>query len=695
MTLRAKKTKKTNLRQTAFTRFTLVVALLVLWMGGISVRLVHLQVNQHEWLKQRATGQRQDIKRSKMPRGTIYDRNGRALAMSVHVKTLYADATKIGDVKSAAKVIAKVLNVKEKALATQLGAAKTDEKRFLPLAKGLDDETVQKINKALDDSSIKKADLPRFPGLHWREDQKRSYPYQTLAAHLVGFSNAEGVGQAGIEQSQNDILFGAVIKKLQERDRLGRVYDEIISEKEPPKDIVLTISTSMQYHAEQALEKAVKASNAKSGMAVALDHRTGEILALANYPTFDPNKLNGINANNLTNNVIQSVYSPGSVFKLVTYGSALEKKLITPDSEIDSGNGTIEIAKHRFKDSHPIGRVTYSKALAHSSNVCAIKTSMLVGKEDFYSTVKKLGFGRPTGIELPAETGGIVRRPERWNGDSLASMSIGYEIGVSALQMATAFATIANDGVRIQPHIIKEIRQSDEHSVQAAQPDKIRVVSAETSRDLRTMLQQVVVAGTGKMARLNGYSSAGKTGTAWKFDEKLKRVNSAKYISSFIGFAPAEDPAVTIAVVIDEPKVGGRNGGQVAAPAFREIAEQILSELGVKPEGIIESEDLSADIRERIKMSGGNATVMERASSTGESGTLVNTLVSARKSGTLVNTRVSARKKSETTTRKAEPKAPDKSVKTKLTPSDTRAADPKPKVQLKNKSSTEKKKEKT
>ncbi len=584
MAPRAKRVKKTNMRQVAFTRFTLIVAFLVLWMGGIGARLVYLQVNQHDWLKQRALGQRQDFKRSKMPRGTIYDRNGRALAMSINVKTLYADVAEITDIKAAARSIAKALGAKESEISKQLADAKEVEKRFLPLAKGLDEEAAQKINNALEDASVKKADSPKFAGLHWRDDQKRSYPNQSLAAHIIGFSNADGVGQAGIEQSQNENLYGAVIKKIQQRDRLGRIYDETVSDKEPPKDVTLTISTSFQYKAEQALEKAVKNSGSKSGIAIVIDHKTGEILALANYPTFDPNKLNLITPNNLKNEAIQSIYSPGSAFKLITYGSALEKHLITPGGEIDPGNGTIEVGGHKFTDSHGAGKVTYSKALAVSSNVCAIKTGLRVGKDGFYEAVKKFGFGHTTGIELPAETRGIVRSPERWNGDSLASMSIGYEIGVSALQMASAFATIANNGVRIQPHIIKEIRQSDEQIVPVAQPEKEQVVSAETARDLGVMLRQVVLTGTGKMAQLNGYTSAGKTGTAWKFDEKLKRVNAAKYVSSFIGFAPAEDPAITIAVVMDEPKVGGRNGGQVAAPAFREIAEQILPELNVKPD---------------------------------------------------------------------------------------------------------------
>src|SRR5688572_5572429 len=568
-------------RQTAFLRYMLIVALLLVWIGGISARLVYLQVNQHEWLKSKASSQRIDVTQTKMPRGTIYDRNGRALAVSINVKTLFADAMQIDDVEKTAADVARVLNGNKEKIREQLYEAKDLEKRYVPLVKGLDEVAAQQMNAALETEGIRKADLPRYPGLYWREEQKRSYPHQSLAAHVIGFSNADGVGQAGIEQSQNDALYGAIIRKEQERDRLGRVYDERVTEKEPPKDIVLTISTSIQHKTEVALEKAAKASAARAGMAIVLDHKTGEILALANYPTFDPNKLEGINAENLSNRCIQGVYAPGSVFKLITYSAAIEKQLLMPDSQIDSGDGTIEVGDHKFSDSHSIGRVDAIKAFAHSSNVCAIKTGMRVGKETFFGAIQKFGFGRPTGIELPAETAGIVRQPNRWNGDSLASMSIGYEIGVTALQMATSFATIANSGVRIRPHIIKEIKQSDQKKIYEAQPESVRVVSHQTAQNMRKLMSAVVTDGTGKRADLTGYTSAGKTGTAWKFDEKTKRVSGAKYVSSFIGFAPVDDPAVTIAIVMDEPKVGGRNGGQVSAPVFKEVAEAVLAEMRI------------------------------------------------------------------------------------------------------------------
>lgn len=575
--------KKIDLRQQTFNRFMLVVGILAVWIFVIGIRLVHLQVAQSTWLKERAKSQRLDVKKSKLPRGTIFDRNGRVLALSTEMKTLYADAVEITDIEGAARAIARLSGQKVAALRRLLLDGKRSERRFVPLVRGLDQEAAQKYNAALEQSGVRKADLPKFNGLHWRTEQRRKYPQNDVAAHIIGFSDAEGVGRAGIEQSQNNLLYGKVIRRTEQRDRLGRVYDEEISEKEPPKDVYLTIQDSIQYKTEAALARAVKSSGAKAGIAIVIDHKTGEILAMANFPTFDPNNLNTINSENLMNRAVQSVYSPGSVFKLITYSTALEKRLIVSDGMIDSGNGTIEIAGHRFRDSHAIGKVTYTKALAHSSNVCAIKTGLRIGKEAFYQSLWNFGFGQKTGIELPAETAGILRPPSRWNGDSLASMSIGYEIGVTALQMATAFATIANDGVRVKPHIVKEIRQVDEPSGIIPEIQKERVLSAATARTLREMLREVVISGTGKRARPIGYDVAGKTGTAWKYDEKLRRVNSAKYVSSFIGFAPVEDPTVTVAVVIDEPKIGGRDGGQVAAPAFREIIEQILPELNVRP----------------------------------------------------------------------------------------------------------------
>jgi cell division protein FtsI (penicillin-binding protein 3) len=578
--------KKHNPAQTIFSRFLFIVAFFVIWIGIIGVRLVQLQVNQSDWLREKAQTQRRDELKTKMLRGSILDRSDRTLALSVKVKSLYANPFEMDDLPAAAHHIAEALKLKQPDVLRDLQDAREKGRKFVWLARKVDADEAQKINETLKDKQLKKFDEPRFKGLYWREEQKRSYPYGALAAQVVGFSNLDDVGQAGIELTQESNLKGAVIKTWQNRDRLGRVYEESeIEEREPTKDVVLTISHSIQYKTEEALKKGVEAAKAKSGMAVVLDPKTGEILAMANYPTFDPNKFTEFPAENYSNKAIQNAYAPGSVFKLVTYGAALQENLISPEEMLDCGGGVLEVGGRSFRDSHCTKSISYNEAMAVSSNIGAIKTGLRLGKDKFYKYVRDFGFGEATGVELPAETRGQLRAPQTWYGDSLASMSIGYEIGVTALQTASAFAIIANNGVRVRPHIIKEIRQADGKIISATEAEKTTVVSVETARAVRKMLQKVVIKGTGKRAALNGYTSAGKTGTAWKYDPKLKRVSGDKYVSSFVGMAPANDPAVVIAIILDEPRAAARNGGEIAAPIFREIAQQILPDLNVAPDG--------------------------------------------------------------------------------------------------------------
>lgn len=673
--------------QTLFTRFMLVVAFFVFWIGGIGVRLVHLQISQHEVLLGKALNQRRDNVKEKQLRGTIYDRSERALAMSVNAKSLYADPAEIENVEAAAKDISKALKLKPQEVLKTLSDAKANGKRFVWLARKLDENVVDAINKTLEIKDLSKSDYPKFSGLHWREEQKRSYPYNTLAAQVIGFSNSEDVGSAGIEQSQEEVLHGAVTKGWQDRDRLGRVYEEDLEEREPPKDVVLTISNSIQYKVEQALEQGVKNSNAKSGMAIVLNPKTGEILAMANYPTFDPNKYNDFKPENFTNRAVHDVYSPGSVFKLVTYGAAINDNLINPNGEIDCRAGFIEVGGHRFNDPHATKIMSYGEAMAVSSNVAAIKTATSLGKDKFYGYAQKFGFGQPVGIELPAEANGIFRSPASWSGSSLASMSIGYEIGVSALQMATAFATIANDGIRVQPHVIKEIRQADGKIFNATEAQKTQIVTAETARGLRKMLRQVVLNGTGKRAQLNGYTSAGKTGTAWKYNPKLKKIDSSKYVSSFIGMAPADNPEIVIAVVLDEPQGGARDGGQVSAPIFRQIAEQILPELNIVPDGAVRQETLTAEQlpTEAVEVPSDTKSINDEDSDKTEKSDKSKETRKADKS----DKKSALNEKSQET--KEKPASNDK----KGTKTKTAALTEKPKNETKNKSSGERTKQKT
>lgn len=585
-----KKTKK-NPKQTAFTRFMLIVAFFVLWIGGIGARLVHLQINQHTELRGKALNQRRDTVKDKQLRGTIYDRDDHPLAMSLKVKSLVADPSEIENIEATSKQIAKILNVKTETILKPLKEGKERNKRFVYLARKLDDATVKNINEKLETAELKKSDLPRYTGLHWREEQKRSYPHNSLAAQLIGFSNSEDVGSAGIEQSQETLLHGAVTKTWRDRDRYGRVYDEEEIEREEPKDVVLTISSSIQYKVEQALEKGVKAANAKSGIAIAMNPRTGEILAMANYPSFDPNRYTEFAVENYTNRAVQNMYAPGSVFKIIAFGGALNENLIKADGEINCGNGVIKMnGRDDIVDKHCHQTISYTDALAVSSNYATIKTAKLLGNENFFEYSQRFGFGKPTGIEVPAEAKGTVRSPA--NADSLASMSIGYEVNVTALQTLSAYGTIANDGVRVTPRLIKEIRQ-DGKAISTTEVETTQVMSAETAKNLRRMLEKVVTGGTAKRAKLNGYTAGGKTGTAWKYNAALKKYDENKYISSFIGFAPAENPEIVIAVVLDEPQGGARDGGQVSAPIFREIAESVLPELGIKPDTNIKNETVA------------------------------------------------------------------------------------------------------
>ncbi len=577
--------------RTAFLRYMFIVAFLILWIGVIGARLVYLQVTQHEWLLSQAESARKYQHTSKMLRGTIYDRDDRTLAISIRANSLFADPAEIEDAANVAGKLARVLGIDSRKLAADLKEGKESGRRFIWIARKLDDETYKKVNEAFE-SDEPGAGLPAHRGLGWRKEQKREYPYKTLAAQVLGFSNADDKGQAGIELYQESVLKGEEVKKWRERDRLGRVFDETGTEREPPKDIVLTISRSIQYKTEVALEQAVKASSAKAGRAIVLDPKNGEILAMANYPTFDPNEYGKLSPDLWRNGAVQDSFSPGSVMKMVTYSAALEEGVISPTALVNCGNGKITIGGYTYSDSHAIGPVSYTEAFAQSSNVGAIRTAQSVGREKFYEYVTKYGFGAKTGIELPAETEGILRPLPEWGGMSLASMAIGYEIGVTSLQTAVAFATIANDGVKVQPHILKEIRQSDGKLVSTVKPTTERVVSEKTAKALRKMLREVVTDGTAKKAQLHGYSSAGKTGTAWKYDPQLRRVNRQKYISSFVGFAPADDPRVVIAVTIDEPKGGFRYGGQVAAPVFQQVAEQILPELNVLSDGTLPDVDI-------------------------------------------------------------------------------------------------------
>ena len=422
-----------------------------------------------------------------------------------------------------------------------------------------------------------------LPGIHAQFEPKRYYPNGSLAAHILGYVGLDGQGLGGVEQFYNSKISGEPGQLFLEKDASGKPYESYEIASKPGQTVVLTIDQSIQYQAEQALQAAVQRTRAKSGTVIVLDPRSGEILALANAPTFDPNRVADAKPETRSNWALQNIYEPGSTFKVVAFSAALEKHLVKPDDHIDCQMGAVTVAGRVIHDHSRYGTLTISEALAKSSNVAAIKLGVRVGDPTMYDYIRRFGFGSRTGIELPGETAGLLRKVERWQPSSIGSIAIGQEVGVTPVQMVAAFGALANDGVRIAPHLIREVRNAGGTVVYRAQPEQRRVISSETAVAIRGMLEGVTLRGTAKAAQLDGYSAAGKTGTAQKIDPKTRSYSATKHVASFVGFAPVSNPQVVIIVVMDEP-AGAYHGGDVAAPVFREVAELILPGLGVMPD---------------------------------------------------------------------------------------------------------------
>jgi cell division protein FtsI (penicillin-binding protein 3) len=558
------------------TRALGVACFLGVWMVVIGVRLVYLQTSEHTWLLTRARAQQQDTVETTPVRGLVLDRHGNELARSVDTESFWAIPNKISNVEEVAKQLAPLVGADAGTLAAHLKEAQAANRKFVWIGRKLDADHAEKI-RALN-----------IEGLYSLKEPKRQYPNGALAAHVLGFVGLDEVGLAGVERFYNEQIHGEAGKVLVETDAHGHPYSSFEAQSRPGETVVLTIDSFVQYKTEQALVSAVEQTHAKSGTAVVLDPRTGEILALANVPSFDPNDPRAASEQARVNQALQNIYEPGSTFKVVAYSAAIERGLAKPTDKIDCQMGSITVAGRLIHDHHPFGTLTLTEALAQSSNVAAIKLGLRVGDASMFDFMTRYGFGCKTGVELPGETSGLLRDVKKWQPSSIGSIAMGQEVGVTPVQMAAAYATLANNGVRIAPHLVHEIRAADGSIVYSAQPEQHRVVTAETAKTMRHMLEEVTINGTAKKAQLDGYTAAGKTGTAQKIDPKTKTYSKTKFIGSFVGFAPVENPAVVIIVVIDEP-AGSYHGGTVAAPVFNEIAEQILPGLNVEPDAELKS----------------------------------------------------------------------------------------------------------
>jgi len=545
-------------------RLYLLGGMLLLWCLAICGRLVYLQIFRYgSFVKQAEHQQQREIPLS-AKRGVIYDRAGHELAMSVLVDSAFAVPSEVKDLPTAVSLITRITGEDHNVVLADCRNHKT----FCWVARKADDETIERI-KSLN-----------LQGIHFQKEPKRFYPARDLAAQVVGTVGMEDAGQSGIEHEFDDQLRGRAGKMFISVDARRQWFSDVEKQPEAGENLALTIDKNIQYIAEKELDQAIHDTQAIAGTVIVENPHTGEILALANRPTFNPNLRKQITPAALTNRAVSYVYEPGSTFKLVTISAALEEKLTNPDEVFDCQMGSIVYNGMRIRDSKPHGLLPVWGVLAESSDVGAIKIALRLGEDRFYRYIRAYGFGQQTGIELPGETRGLTKPVSRWSKVSIAAISMGQEIGISPLQLTGLVSTFANDGVWVAPRIVtgKVEPQGTPQTVAFHPGASRRVISSYTAAEMRSMMQKVVLEGTGRKAILEGYTSAGKTGTAQKVDPATGAYSKTKYVGSFAGFAPVNNPQIVVAVILDSA-VGLHQGGQISAPVFRRVAQQVLEYL--------------------------------------------------------------------------------------------------------------------
>ncbi len=499
-------------------------------------------------------------------RGTIYDRNGNILAMDVPARTLYVDTRHIDDREKTMKILASILKIPVSEI----------EKKFR--------EKYPRIKRKLTVEEYTAIEKEKLKGIVFEEDYKRVYPKGKLACHILGFTNVDGVGIEGVEMQYNDILSGETGLITIPRDGRGNVLNSlsrVIRSSVKGKDIYLTIDERIQQIVEEEIEKCWEKSCPKKISVIAMDPKTGEILAMANKPDYDPNVPSRFPPEHRKNYAVTDLFEPGSIFKIVTAAAVLEEKKAGLDEVFNCEGGKWFIRGHILHDAHPYGPLEFQQIIIKSSNIGTVKLAMRIGEETLYQYIKKFGFGELTGIDLPGEIRGILRSVERWSDYSITAIPIGQEVGVTCLQAIRAISVFANGGYLVRPHVLKKVESSDSsllHSAVTGEP----LITSENIMTLNSILARVVSEeGTAVKAKIHGYSICGKTGTGQKFINGA--YSHSKFIASFLGFIPLEDPKISILVNVDEP-VGAYYGGAVAAPVFKEVAWRIMQYMQVPPQ---------------------------------------------------------------------------------------------------------------
>ncbi|HKD78212.1 MAG TPA: penicillin-binding protein [Candidatus Angelobacter sp.] len=549
-------------------RLLILAGFLAFWFVVICVRLVWLQVVDYGDFTQRAARQQQRTIDVSPVRGNIYDRRGNELAMTVSVDSVFAVPSEVPDIHSTAQILGRVLNADSTEIENHMRASHA----FAWVARKLDNATSARI-RALN-----------LKGIYPQKESKRFYPKGELAAQALGYVGLDDEGLGGVEREFDETLTGKPGKMLITMDNRHKWLGRTEKNPEPGENLVLTIDEKIQYIAERELARAISDTGAEAGTVIVQNPHTGEVLALANWPTFNPNSFNKVNPQALKNRAVSDIYEPGSTFKLVTLAGALEERITNPDEVIDCQMGSIVVNGLRIHDHHPYAGLSVAQILEHSSDVGAIKVALRLGEDRFDRYIRAFGFGAQTHIELPGETRGITKPVSRWSKVSIGAISMGQEIGVSPVQLAAMVSTIANDGLYVPPRIVAGTTppRSTAQLIEFHPALGRRVISPFTAAEMKHMMEGVVLRGTGKRAILDGYTSAGKTGTAQKIDAS-GHYSHQKHIASFGGFAPVNNPAVTVLVVLDSPQGGypRDGGGETAAPVFSRIAQQVLAYMNV------------------------------------------------------------------------------------------------------------------
>ncbi len=550
-------------------RIIMIGSIFGLMFLGVVGRSFYLQILQHEILVKKADKQHQHKVDLTPARGSILDRNGTTLAESIHMDSCYAEPRRIKDVDGTAAVLAPILNVPKAELVARLSTNKS----FTWLERWLAPEVATRVKNM------------KLPGIGFAPESKRFYPNMEIAAHVVGFTGRDPNGLEGIELKYDSTILGNTGYMITERDALGRnisVMNTVIKDSSPGKSVILTLDKTIQFITEKELAKAVAESNAKAGMALVMESETGRVLAMANYPTFNPNAYSRYSLAQLRNHVVTDSFEPGSTFKVFTIAAAIDAGVIKPTDVYNCENGVYRVAGRTIHDDHPHSRLTVSEVIKYSSNIASAKIGFKMGEGTLSSYLRNFGFGGRTGIDLPGESSGSVKK--HLYGIDLATISFGQGVSLSTIQLASALSAIANGGNLMRPYLVEQILDDNGKLVQRFEPQVVRrVISADTAQKVTRMMETVTVdGGTGTKAALDGYRVAGKTGTAQKVDPVTHAYSPTKRIGSFVGFVPSDKPKLTIVVIIDEPQ-GVKYGGIVAAPAFRSIAQNSLAYLKIQP----------------------------------------------------------------------------------------------------------------